>query len=163
MATNIAKQNLVRAVVAFCLGLLLVIWPDFMARSIVQIVGIAALVWGVMSVILFFKDKATSTLIEGIVGVIAGILLLFKASLILKYIFIILAIVLIVFAVEQVVSLIKAKAAWKSFLLPAVTVVLGIIILCNPSGSKTLIFVLTGIALLVYAVSGFITAMKLRK
>lgn len=163
MENTLYKHNIIRAGVALLLGIVLLVFPGFVAGSLVMIVGAAILLAGIASIVQFFRYKNDTMLISGIIGTLVGLILLFRPGFVLAYVMIVLALVLFIFAVEEIIKLAKMKAKWSFFILPAVLAVLGVVILCQPVSAMKLAVELFGIAVIVYAVSEFITAVKTKK
>ena len=163
MENTLFKNSIIRAVVALLVGIFLVVCPGFVAGSLVAIIGAVILLSGIASIVQFFRVKRDMSLVSGIVGVIAGLVLLFRPDFVLAYVMVVLALVLFVFAVEEIVRLAKMKVGWPFFVLPVALAVLGIIILCQPVEAMKLAVTLFGAAIIVYAVSEFVTAYKIKK
>ena len=163
MKTDFLKNALVRALIALVLGIVLLIFPTFVANSLVRIVGAVALIMGVVSIVKFFREKSNATLVAGIIEAVAGLFLLIWPDAILKVVFIVLALVLLIFAVEEIIRLVKSGAKWQSYVLPAAMVILGVIIFFQPASSMRLVVILFGVALIVYAVSELVTSAMVKK
>lgn len=163
MENTLYKNSLIRAAVALLIGIFLVVCPGFVAGSLVAVIGAVILLAGLASIMQFFRFRKDMSLVSGIVGVIAGLVLLFRPDFVLAYVMIVLALVLFIFAVEEIVRLAKMKAGWPFFVLPVALAVLGIVILCQPVEAMKLAVTLFGVAIIVYAVSEFVTANKIRK
>ena len=163
MENTLYKNSLIRAAVALLIGIILLLCPGFVAGSLVAIVGAAILLVGIASIVQFFRIRNDMSLFSGIGCSLVGLVLLFKPGLVLGYVMIVLALVLFIFAVEEIVRLAKMKVKWSFYILPAVQAILGIVILCQPVESMKLAVSLFGAAVVVYAVSEFVTAYKIKK
>ena len=163
MENTLYKNSLVRAAVALLIGIFLVVCPGFVAGSLVAVIGAVILLAGITSIVQFFRFRKDMSLVSGIVGVIVGLVLLFRPDFVLAYVMIVLALVLFIFAVEEIVRLARMKVGWPFFVLPVALAVLGIVIICQPVEAMKLAVTLFGAAIIVYAVSEFVTANKIRK
>ena len=157
MKNNIFKSTAVRAAVAIAVGLMLLIWPSFMAKSLVQIVGAIILLAGIIMIIKYVRTKTKKSLVYGVIGAAIGLFLLFFPSLVAKALFAVFAILVILFAVERIIKLVKAERKWKAFILPAAMIILGVLIFFQPATSVKLVVILFGAALLLYGASEVIS------
>ncbi|MBQ0122839.1 MAG: DUF308 domain-containing protein [Bacteroidales bacterium] len=152
------KNSIYRALGALVVGLVLLIWPGFVAGSFVRIIGAVIVLMGVPSIIRFFRDRNNAALISGIIEVLIGMFLLFWPEAVLRTVFIVLALVIIIFAVEHIVRIARSRGRWPLYILPACMTVIGIIILCQAEDAAKFVVILFGAALVAYSLSELFTA-----
>jgi|SRR5574344_1193270 membrane protein HdeD len=161
-----------RAIITLVAGLLLVSWPDAIAKTIVIILGSFIAAVGIVSLVLSFlgkwkKEEASLISMNAIVDIVLGIVIIifnqFFASIIM-YLF---GILLLIFGLSEIISLLQtlrtAKVNWSLFIGPAITTICGIIVFFNPFKTLQWLFVFFGISLLIYSISEFIATYKVRK
>lgn len=153
---TVKNHGLTRSIVSLIIGLLMVIFPGFVAGSLVQIVGCLLILIGVASIVLFMKGHSMLMLLLSIVELSSGMVLLVWPGYILDFIFMILGLMLLIFAVEEIIAFARVKADWKAFILPVLILVCGVVIFFLPSGAVNATVILFGSALIVYAFSSFI-------
>ena len=151
------KSSICRALISLALGLVLLIWPAFVAGSLVRIIGAIILIVGVMSIVRFFRDKDNMVLVGGIIESLAGLFLLFWPSAVLKIVFAVLALVIVIFAIDHIIRLAKANRRWPLYILPVSMIVLGVVIFFQPVDAAKLVVILFGVALVAYSVSELLT------
>ena len=157
------KNSIYRALCALVVGLVLLIWPGFVAGSFVRIIGAIILIMGVPSIIRFFKDRNSGVLVSGIVEVLIGLFLLFWPEAVLRIVFVVLALVIIFFAVEHIVRVARTRSQWPLYILPACMLVIGIVILFQAEDAAKMVVILFGAALTVYALSELFTSYFTKK
>lgn len=161
-----------RAIITLIAGLLLVSWPDAVAKTIVIILGSFVAAVGIISLVLSFvgkwkKEEASLISMNAIVDIVLGVVIIifnqFFASIIM-YLF---GILLLLFGLSEIISLLQtlrsAKVSWTLFIGPVITIICGVIIFFNPFKTLQWLFVFFGISLLVYSISEFIATYKVRK
>lgn len=157
MKTDFMKSSICRALISLALGLILLIWPAFVAGSLVRIIGAIILIVGAMSIVRFFRDKDNMVLVGGIIEALAGLFLLFWPSAVLKIVFAVLALVIVVFAVDHIIRLAKANRRWPLYILPVAMIVMGVVIFFQPVDAAKLVVILFGVALVAYSISELVT------
>ncbi|MDD2595948.1 MAG: DUF308 domain-containing protein [Bacteroidales bacterium] len=165
-----------RAFAGVALGVLLIIRPEVAAKTVVQIIGCFLIAIGAISFVLSFKkDKKNEKdqprvdvlSVNGIFDLIFGLILLLIPNVFVAFLMFGLGLMLFVFGVGQIVNLISAKkfltVSWAMFVLPVLTTVCGIALIFKPFESTKTLFIVFGVALVVYGVSELISTIKLRK
>lgn len=166
-----------RAIAGIILGALLIIWPDVAPKTIVQIMGCFLVAIGAISFIVSIKkDKAAKQerqsnvdilSINGIFDLFFGLILLIFPSVFVTFVMFLLGLLLCIFGIGQIVNLFSAKkvllVAWEYYILPVITTICGIVVMCKPFDSVKVLFIIFGVALIIYGVSELISTIKLRK
>ena len=158
----------VRSIIAILLGAALIIWPEVSLSTIVQIIGIALIVIGIVPLLgLAKKQQMTFLSATGVFDVLLGLVLLVSPKFFVSLIMIVVGLFFITFGVGQLSNLFNAqkysKVAWRFYVLPICLTIFGIVLLFNPFSSTATLLMLVGIALVVYGVSEVISTFKVRK
>ena len=160
-----------KAIVALLVGLVLVIWPDFIKKYIIFILGALILAIGVAAIILSYTgkwkhEKVPLLLLNSIVDIVFGIVLLIFPNFFAKLIMFVFGIVLLVFGLGEIINLARTQKLiniqWWLYIGPGITTVLGIILFFFPNQSGNVLFIIFGITTLIYAVSEFISTYIIR-
>lgn len=158
----------VRAAIAILLGAIFIIWPDISLNYIVQFIGVALIIIGLIPLISSMKDKQAAFLsANGVFDIILGIVLLVMPSFFVSIIMLVVGLFFITFGIGQLTNLVSAnkysKVVLRYYILPILLTLFGIILIFNPFKSVTTFLMIIGIALVVYGVSEVISTYKVRK
>jgi len=158
----------VRSIIAVLFGAALVIWPEVSLTTIVQVIGIALIVVGIIPLLGLAKNQKFYFLsATGVFDILLGIVLLVSPKFFVSLIMIVVGIFFITFGVGQLTNLYNAKkystVSWRFYVLPVCLTLFGIILLFNPFSSTATILMMVGIALMVYGISEIISTVKVRK
>lgn len=150
---------LLSAVCIIC-GIVLLFNPVATARAIFKIVGIVALISGIMHLVENFTDGNPTTptrpqLTRGLLDIVAALVLTFMTGTVLSIINIAVGLILVVYCVFAIQSSLDSKALqhpywWASFTAAVVGIVLGIIMVFGGISATNVVIRLGGIALMVY-------------
>ncbi len=158
---------LINGIAALILGILLITNTGATIFILVQFLGIYWLISGIFSIIAIFVDSSSWgwKLFSGILGIIAGILVLnhslWSALLVPTVLVIIIGIQGIIVGILGLVQAFKG-AGWGAGILGALSIIFGIILLANPIlGAAALPWVL-GIFGIVGGIAAIIAAFRLR-
>lgn len=162
------KQTLVpilACIFEILVGILLLINPIGFTTGIIIAAGIVLLVLGVISIVKYFKADAGEaavhqTLVKGLVALVAGAFCAFKSNwfvVTFPLLTIIYGIVILVTGLGKVqltVDMLRAKQGRWYFpaINAAVSIICAIVILRSPFTSTTVLWIFTGITLIVEAV-----------
>jgi len=121
---------------------------------------------GVLNQLLRKEDKIIPAIIVYGIEVIAGIIILSSPAFVISLYPIIIGIIVVLYGLSDVLSAIQMKrlgiTAWKpSIILAAISVILGIVILCNPFGTVSALVRIIGIVLIYKAITGMFILVKL--
>ena len=140
------------------MGAVLLIFPETTARTICYATGGAAVVAGMTAVCIYlFRDVSKNTyrndFVSGLVSVLLGVFLFYKADLVISLIPFLLGIAVIISGFIKLQNCIDVRHMGYGngivlFLLSLVNIVLGIILLVNPFGTAILLFRLIGVGLI---------------
>ena len=144
------------------LGLALLISPGFFTRAISYTIGGISLGIGVLSALRFFlagdeKGEYTSTLFRGIVLCAMGIFLIVKPDFIFKIIAIAFGLYMLfsgIVSLSDALAIRKGSGKWQMpCVMAAITILLGIVILCDPLFTVDSAVRIMGAALLISGVT----------
>lgn len=173
LASTVTNRNssMIRGFVSLFLGLILIIWPDAVSRSIVYVIGGALLVAGIVSFAISMKRQKdgrynTFVSVNGAVDLVFGLLLVLFPDFFLGILMYLFAAVIIVLGAGQIMNLRYtskiAKVPFWMYILPVLVLIAGVVIIFNPFGVLSSIFVFSGVVLAVYALAEIFDAWKFR-
>lgn len=160
---GIKMNYVVSAVLCIVFGLTLAIWPDISSRVVCIGVGIVLLLSGASSLITYFaeKDRGLISQINLLVGIILAVLggwIILNPGILIMIIPVVIGVIVVVHGVHnliQALELFKGEYSkwWVALLLGAVTVGLGILLICNPFEAVNTAIMLIGIFLIYDGIS----------
>ena len=162
---KILKSTLITSLVLIALGIYMVLSPSTAISTIIKVIGIAIIVAGAVTVLLYAANKDDSrsftTLATGIILVIAGIVFLVKPGSIEKIFQTVVGVLIIVNGILNLIASLKAKKAGSSawiigLILSVITIALGIVILSQPLFLMSQIVRIVGIVLIITGVSSLL-------
>lgn len=162
---------LVRGLLAIAFGVILLAWPASTIRVLTVLIGILALVDGVIETILAIvmaarKEKVGIVLARGLVSLLIGILLLAKTGFALTLLVVVLAIWAIVAGfVELVVAFELPPMSGRSLvgIFGAISVIIGILLIALPLETVYSIIVILSIFLILGGLTRVIYSFFIRK
>lgn len=158
-------NTLITAVVYVVLGLLFIILPEAVARSIAVILGIVMAILGIAYIVDYFHkwdiEYKSNGLAVGILLIFGSLFLLFQGDIIVAIIPLILGFAVVLsgtIKLQNAIVLNRAKESmWVSVLVLAViSLALGFIIMINPFAMFAALIVFIGIGLLISGVTDLI-------
>lgn len=162
--------GIIRSIVALLLGLAIVIWPDIAVAAAVRALGaVMVLVGGVSLVINFAGKERLGSLyaITGMIAVLFGIVLLVFPDFFVKLLSYLFGVLMIFFSIGEIVNLLSigknTKVKFAFYIVPILIFILGIVLLTNPFEVVKTLFIVFGLALIVYAIFEMVVALKFRK
>lgn len=160
---GIKMNYVISAVLCIVFGLTLAIWPDISSRIVCIGVGIVLLLSGAASLITYFteKDGGLISQINLLVGIILAVLggwIILNPGILIMIIPVVIGVIVVVHGVHnliQALELFKSEYSkwWVALLLGAVTVGLGILLICNPFEAVNTAIMLIGIFLIYDGIS----------
>lgn len=161
-----------RAIVAMLVGLLLLFWPDVVARSIVIVIGALLTLIGIFSFVFACKKtegESQSAILSAnaVVDIVLGIVIMIFNQFFAGMVMFLFAAILLLFGILQLLSLIQthriSKIQGRFYLAPIMTILCGLVIFFNPFSTLEWLFIFFGISLVIYAIGEFAATKKLRK
>lgn len=168
---------LLTGILYILLGIVALVIPETMERALGYLIGGTLIVGGAVSMICYLLRDAHQNyfhndFLHGLIGIVAGILVLNKVNLIIALIPFLLGIMILISGCSKLQDVIDMKRMgygnWIVMLVFAViNVCFGILLVCNPFESAILLFRLLGIGLIFSGVTDCMTTIyfagKIRK
>lgn len=162
----------IRSIFAFIIGLTLIMWSEEALHWMVKIIGIIILLPYVVVLINYVFRKIFGAPgikvrfpIDGMFGLILGLLLLMIPDVVVNIFVICLGILLIFGAVQQLWDLItvhrKKSISLVFYIIPILILIAGIVAVYNPFEVQNAVLIVIGTTMVVYALSGLIMWFKL--
>jgi uncharacterized membrane protein HdeD (DUF308 family) len=161
----------VRGVVAVIFGLLALIWPGQTLQALVLVFGAYALVDGIFAVIAGISarghfDRWWAMLLEGLVGVVIGLLTFFWpniTALVLLYFIAAWALITGIFEIVAAIQLRRViTGEWMLILGGLLSIIFGILLFVFPGAGTVSLVWMIGIYAIVFGISEIIFAFRLR-
>ena len=160
------------SIIAFIVGLILIIWPEIIKQYIVLIIGGLILSVGIASLIYYFIEKEKGNisnilLINAAVSGLFGLVLLVFPNFFAGLVMFIFGIILTFLGISRLSKLIQAAKVvqlhWGMYFVPSLTTLAGILLFFYPDRSGNLLFIIFGIILLAYSISDFVSMYMIQK
>jgi uncharacterized membrane protein HdeD (DUF308 family) len=161
----------VRGVVAVIFGIVALIWPGQTLQALVLVFGAFALVDGIFAVIAGiaargYFDRWWAVLLEGMVGVVIGLLTFFWpniTALVLLYFIAAWALITGIFEIVAAIQLRRViTGEWMLILGGLLSILFGILLFVFPGTGAVSLIWLIGIYAIVFGISEIIFAFRLR-
>lgn len=170
---SLVRSSYITSSILILLGLVLVVKSEETITVISYLVGGALITLGIVAFIKFFKNSEKNVpdnfdIIYGIITVVFGIFIIFNPKLVASIIpFILGAWILFKSAFKVAFGFeLKSKNSpiWKPTLITSgISALVGIIILFNPFKTLSFVFILIGLALIVYGIMDIVSTYQLKK
>ncbi len=167
------NYTVVRGLIALLLGGALILWPEMAITYLVIAIGILFIVPGVWSLLnyLFNRRDAFSPKpsfpIEAAGSILFGAWLVAMPGFFVNIFMYILGALLVIAGIQQIVFLVRARrwstVRWGFYIVPALILLAGILILAYPFEAAANTFIIFGIAAMVYGVSELVNSYRFRK
>jgi uncharacterized membrane protein HdeD (DUF308 family) len=161
----------VRGVIAVIFGALALIWPGQTLQALVLVFGAFALVDGIFAVIAgiaarWYFDRWWAVLLEGVVGVIIGLLTFFYTNitaLVLVYFIAAWALITGFFEIVAAIQLRRLiTGEWMYILGGLLSIIFGILLFVFPTAGAVSVIWLIGVYAIVFGISEIVFAFRLR-
>lgn len=166
-------DNTVIAVVSIVVGIILTIFPGATLRTIGRLISAALFIMGAVAIVTYLKRNAEDNFmrndfLKGLVEITLGVCTLIKADLIVNILPVVLGVVVIISGckkLQETIDMFKAKSqSWLLILILAViNIAVGIVIVCNPFKTMTVITIVTGAGLIYGGVMDFFISRHVAK
>lgn len=155
--------------IMLAVGVFFLLHPGDTLITAARIVGIALIVIGAIGVLnqlLRKEDRIIPAIIVYAVEVVAGLVILSSPAFVISLYPIIIGIIIALYGLSDVLSAVQMKrlgmAAWKpSIVMAIISVILGVLILCNPFGTVSTLVRIIGVVLIYKAITGVFIRIKL--
>ena len=159
-----------RGLVAIVFGILAFVWPGMTLAVLVVLFGAYALVDGVLDIIVAFRGEAAHRmmlLVEGIVGVLAGLAAFVWPGLTALVLLYIIALWAIVTGVLEIVAAIRLRRAIRNELGMIIggvlSVLFGLVLLAAPGAGALAVVFIIGVYAVVFGIALLGVAWRLRE
>lgn len=163
---KILYSTLASSIIFFCFGLILFLKPELTINSISYLLGSVLIIIGFINFIRYVLDndkivkKFDVDLIYGIIGMVAGVVLILNPTAIATVVpFILGMIIVISSAIKLQYSLVLKQyesSNWKPvFVISIISLIWGIILVFNPFKGAVVITKIIGVFVMVYAILEF--------
>jgi len=162
---------LIRGIVAVLFGLAAIVWPSLTALVLVYLFGAFAFVDGIVAVVVSLQERTIVPrwwvlLIEGIVGILIGILTFFSptvTALALLYLIAAWAIITGILEIAAAFSMRRALVLeWTLAIAGILSILLGILLAIQPASGILAVVWIIGIYAIVFGVLLIIRAFQFR-
>lgn len=178
---NISKKSFfintdwlfLRAILCLLGGVLLWIYPDLLAKSVVIGVGILLIILGIVPLVISaYRGRSSNffylIVLSAVLSIIFGLTLILASAFFAKWFVFVIGILVVVLGVVQFFEIydIRRYAPNTSilvFLSPLLLTAFGVLVVVNPQGINNLIGYFAAAALIYYGITGFILAFRIRK
>lgn len=160
------RNSILGSLLIVIVSILLIAKPTAILTTVILILGIIAILDGLIHIISYIKTSKeirsfSQELFEGFIEVIAGICLITFKDVFISMVPIIIGIWIILKSILKFQLALNLKNAeqqnWMSLLIVAIiTLILGIIIIANPFKTAVTVTVISGVFLLITAISDLI-------
>jgi uncharacterized membrane protein HdeD (DUF308 family) len=145
----------------------MIIWPEQVAVLFCYIIGALALIFGIISLVIFFsRDTGTfapgNGLMIGMFASIFGLILLLKPDNGAVFFSMLVGVFIIVDSIIKIqasfeMRVVGAKRWWINLLISLISTVLGVLLVINPFGSGALLLIFIGITLIIDSLENIFT------
>ena len=158
------------AVLMVLLGVLFALWPGQVTMAFARIIAVAVILVGVV----LFLGRVTDTpanvwaLVGSLILLLTGVWLFLSPQIIVSVIPIVIGVLLVIHGVQDLVMAAEVKRYnesrwWPIVIMGALSVVFGVICICNAFGIAKLTMVLIGIMLIYDGLSDMIIVHKVNR
>ena len=163
MLKELKWEAILTGVLYILLGIVALVVPETMQKTLGYVIGIVLIVAGLISIICYLLRDAKENyyhneFVFGLVGMVLGAAVLYKVEVIISLIPFILGILVLFSGCSKLQDAIDLKrlgyGRWIGMLVVAViNIILGIVLICNPFQAAIVLFRVLGVGLIISGVS----------
>lgn len=163
MLKELKWEAILTGVLYILLGIVALVVPETMQKTLGYVIGIVLIVAGLISIICYLLRDAKENyyhneFVFGLVGMVLGAAVLYKVEVIISLIPFILGILVLFSGCSKLQDAIDLKrlgySSWIGMLVVAViNIILGIVLICNPFQAAIVLFRVLGVGLIISGVS----------
>lgn len=163
MLKELKWEAILTGVLYILLGIVALVIPETMQKTLGYLIGIVLIVAGLISIICYLLRDAKENyyhneFVFGLVGMVLGAAVLYKVEVIISLIPFILGILVLFSGCSKLQDAIDLKrlgyGSWIGMLVVAViNIILGIVLICNPFQAAIVLFRVLGVGLIISGVS----------
>ena len=157
------EGSIFRAIIMMLVGVLLILFPGEVVKSIISILGVLFIILGVISIIAYYKPSSRSEKRESVFPygnvllLVLGIIFVSVPSVFVSFTMIVLGVLIFGGGLWQIISLINLRKAGALvpgvlYFFPVLISAAGVVILFNPFATTAALFVFFGIVCLAYGI-----------
>ena len=163
MLKELKWEAILTGVLYILLGIVALVVPETMQKTLGYVIGIVLIVAGLISIICYLLRDARENyyhneFVFGLVGMVVGAAVLYKVEVIISLIPFILGILVLFSGCSKLQDAIDLKrlgySSWAGMLvMAAINIILGIVLICNPFKAAIVLFRVLGVGLIISGVS----------
>ena len=163
MLKELKWEAILTGVLYILLGIVALVVPETMQKTLGYVIGIVLIVAGLISIICYLLRDAKENyyhneFVFGLVGMVLGAAVLYKVEVIISLIPFIMGILVLFSGCSKLQDAIDLKrlgyGSWIGMLVVAViNIILGIVLICNPFQAAIVLFRVLGVGLIISGVS----------
>lgn len=163
MLKELKWEAILTGVLYILLGIVALLIPETMQKTLGYLIGIVLIVAGAVSMICYLLRDARDNyyhneFVFGLVGIVLGVAVLYKVEVIISLIPFILGILVLFSGCSKLQDAIDLKrlsyGSWVGMLVVAViNIILGVVLICNPFQAAILLFRVLGVGLILSGAS----------
>jgi len=162
--------GIIRSIIALLLGLAIVIWPNVAVDAFVRVLGAVMILIGGVSLGINFLGKERLGFLfafSGIISVVFGIVLLVFPDFFVNLLSYLFGILMLFFSIGEIATLLSAgkytKVKFAFYVIPILLFLCGIFMIVKPMEAVKTVFIIFGLAMILYAFIEFVMSIKFRK
>lgn len=167
------NNSVLRSAFAMILGFVLVLWPEAAITYLVIAIGICFIIPGIFSLLNYFTrekvegEPSPMFPIDGAGSILFGAWLVVMPEFFVNILMYILGALLVIAGIQQIAMLVSARK-WSIvplgfYIMPALILLTGIMIIAYPFGAAANTFIIFGVASIFYGVIELINWYKFRQ
>ena len=163
MLKELKWEAILTGVLYILLGIVALVIPEAMQKTLGYLIGIVLIVAGLISIICYLLRDARENyyhneFVFGLVGMVVGAAVLYKVEVIISLIPFILGILVLFSGCSKLQDAIDLRrlgyGSWVGMLvMAAINIILGIVLICNPFKAAIVLFRVLGVGLILSGVS----------
>lgn len=164
---------IISSVIYVALGVILLLWPEKMARNICYVIGVIAVAVGIVNLIDYIRkdysvDAYRYNLVYGLVSILFGVFVFVKVDTVVSIIPFLLGFAVTIsglLKLQNAVDLVRMKyKGWGAVMIVSVlNIAFGVVLIMNPFDSAMILFICIGIGMIYSGVSDLIATIMLSR
>ncbi|MBQ7955999.1 MAG: DUF308 domain-containing protein [Lachnospiraceae bacterium] len=166
-------QSMLTAALFVIMGIVLIIYPETTAETICYVVGISGVVIGIFTVLAYMfrdveKNYYRNDFIVGMMEILLGAFVLYKADLIIELIPCVLGMLVVFSGISKLQNCINLRQmncgnGLVFFIMAVVNMLWGILLVIDPFDDTELLFILIGVGLLISGITDTFATLYMAK
>lgn len=166
-------QSLMTSALYIIMGIVLIVFPETTATTLCYVVGISGVVIGVFTVLAYLlrdvhKNYYRNDFVSGMMEILLGAFVLYKAQLVIDLIPFILGIFIVFSGINKLQNCIDVRrmgygSGLLFFVLAMINIVVGIILIIDPFGAVKVLFMVIGAGLVFSGITDTVATLYMAK